>query len=56
MNVVDIAQKFIDDEITLKEAYDKLDALGYTDQEIQRVIKGAFKMRDRIDTRIIISL
>ena len=46
MNIVQISESFNAEEITLIQACEMLDNLGYTDQEIRRIIKGAMRAQD----------
>lgn len=43
MDVTEIAHAFNEEKISLLQACRKLDELGYTFQEIRRVIKGAIR-------------
>jgi len=45
MNVVTIAIEFAEKKITMRQACEKLDYLGYTRQERRRVIIGAVRSR-----------
>jgi len=43
MNIVEIAALFARDEISLLQTCRKLDVLGYTFQEIRRIINGVIR-------------